>query len=94
MLEIDFNLFDHNFCEASVYSTIQHPEYLNAISSLFITFVGLNGMRKPHITIILSLTYACLSVNGILSFMYHYYNSIGYGLLDLTLRILLLQVSQ
>ena len=89
MLEIDFNLFDHNFCEASVYSTIQHPEYLNAISSLFITFVGLNGMRKPHLTIILSLTYACLSVNGILSFMYHYYNSIGYGLLDRMSMVLL-----
>lgn len=89
MLEIDFNLFDHNFCEATLYSTIQHPEYLNAISSLFITFVGLNGMRKPHLTLLLSLSYACLSVNGILSFMYHYYNSIGYGLLDRMSMVLL-----
>jgi hypothetical protein len=89
MLEIDFNLFDHNFCEATLYSTGQHPEYLNAISSLFITFVGLNGIRKPHLSILLSLTYACLSVNGILSFMYHYYNSIGYGLLDRMSMVLL-----
>ena len=89
MLEIDFNLFDHNFCEATLYSTGQHPEYLNAISSLFITFVGLNGMRKPHLTFLLSLVYACLSVNGVLSFLYHYYNSIGYGLLDRMSMVLL-----
>lgn len=89
MLEIDFNLFDHNFCEATIYSSGQHPEYLNAFSSLFITFIGLNGMRKINNDNILMSTYTCLAVNGILSSYYHYYNTIGYGLLDRMSMILL-----
>ena len=89
MLSIDFNLFDHNFCESTIYSNGPHPEYMNTISSLFITFIGLNGLRKPYISLLLALTYSCLSVNGILSFMYHYYNSIGYGLLDRMSMVLL-----
>jgi len=42
MLEIAFNQFDHNFCESTIYSDGPHPEYFNTISSLFITFIGLN----------------------------------------------------
>ena len=89
MLEIDFNLFDHNFCESTIYSNIQHPEYMNALSSLFITFIGLNGLRKPHLSILLCMCYSCLSINGILSYYYHYYNTIGYGLLDRMSMVLL-----
>jgi len=89
MFEINFNLYDHNFCEATIYSTGQHPEYMNAISSLFITFIGLNGMRKIQNNILLSILYACLAVNGIASYYYHYYNSIGYGLLDRMSMVLL-----
>ena len=33
--------------------------------------------------------YSCLVVNGVLSFLYHYYNSIGYGLLDRMSMVLL-----
>jgi hypothetical protein len=82
MFDIDFNLFDHNFCEATIYSTGQHPEYLNSFSSLFISFIGILGLIKPHNYLTLSMTSACLVVNGVFSFMYHYYNSIGWGLLD------------
>lgn len=89
MFEINFNSYDHNFCESSIYSIGQHPEYLNAISSLFITFIGLNGLRKPHLSYILSSVYSCLIVNGILSYNYHYYNSIGFGLLDRMSMVLL-----
>ena len=80
--EINFNNFDHNFCESTIYSNNQHPEYLNSISSLFITFVGLNGLRKTNDSIFHKLLFSSLAVNGITSCFYHYYNSIGWGLLD------------
>ena len=89
MISIDFHQFDHNFCESTVYSFNQHPEYLNAVSSLFISFIGLNALRKPHLHIIMSMMYSCLAVNGLLSYLYHYYNSIGYGLLDRMSMVLL-----
>jgi hypothetical protein len=89
MISIDFHQFDHNFCESTIYSSNPHPEYLNAFSSLFITFIGLNGLRKPHIHLFVSLMYSCLAVNGVLSYLYHYYNSIGYGLLDRMSMVLL-----
>jgi hypothetical protein len=89
MLEINFNLYDHNFCESTIYSTGQHPEYLNAISSLFITFIGLNALRKQPLKLIYSMVYSSLAINGILSYFYHYYNSIGWGLLDRMSMVLL-----
>lgn len=89
MLEITFNQFDHNFCESTIYSDGPHPEYFNTISSLFITFIGLNAIRKPNLSILFNIMYSCLAVNGVLSFLYHYYNSIGYGLLDRMSMILL-----
>lgn len=88
MLEIHFNLYDHNFCESTIYSTSQHLEYLNTISSLFISFIGIYGMFQIK-DILFSSLYACLVVNGILSFYYHYYNSIGFGLLDRMSMVLL-----
>lgn len=89
MISIDFHQFDHNFCESTIYSSNPHPEYFNAISSLFITFIGLNAIRKPNIHVFISLMYSCLAINGVLSYLYHYYNSIGYGLLDRMSMVLL-----
>ena len=90
ILEIPFHHFDHNFCESTIYSTERHPEYLNTVSSLFITFIGLNALfKKPQLSIFLTIMYSCLVVNGVLSFLYHYYNSIGYGLLDRMSMVLL-----
>lgn len=82
MFQINFNDYDHNFCESQLYSTTQHPEYLNALSSLFITFIGINGLIKPKINFLLIILYSSLTVNGITSCGYHYLNSIGWGLLD------------
>jgi len=79
---INFNDYDHNFCESSIYSPDPHPEYLNSISSLFITFIGVNGLFKPHINFNLITLYSALAINGITSCFYHYYNNIGFGLLD------------
>jgi hypothetical protein len=82
MFEINFDYFDHNFCESTIYSSNQHPEYFNAYSSLFISFIGIMGLIKPYNYLTLSMCSACLFINGLFSFFYHYYNTIGWGLLD------------
>lgn len=80
---MDFHQFDHQFCEATLYPV----EYANAISSLFITFIGLNGMRQGHSTII--FFHSTLAINGVTSCFYHFYNSIGWGLMDRMSMILI-----
>ena len=89
MNPISFNTFDHNFCESTIYSQGHHPEYANAISSLFISFVGINGLRNPHNNLSTVMLYSSLVINGIASCAYHYYNTIGWGLLDRMSMILI-----
>ena len=88
---INFNNYDHNFCESSIYSNNKHPEYINALSSLFITFIGINALVKQLVyrehgkelnSFLHSILYSALIVNGIASSLYHYYNNIGWGLMD------------
>jgi len=79
---IDFNTYDHNFCESTIYSTDQHPEYANAISSLFISWIGYMGLTNPHNNFSTIMLYSSLFINGITSCAYHYWNTIGWGLLD------------
>ena len=86
---IDFNNFDHNFCEASIYSSGNNPEYMNSLSSLFITFIGINGLFKKYNLLNIILLYSTLVVNGITSLFYHYYNTIGWGLMDRMSMILI-----
>ncbi len=82
MNPIDFNTYDHNFCESTIYSTGPHPEYANAISSLFISWIGYKGLTNPHNNFSTCMLYTSLFINGITSCAYHYYNNIGWGLLD------------
>lgn len=93
MFEINFNAFDHNFCESTIYSNGAHPEYLNSLSSLYITFIGLNGLFKPKLSILLKMVYSSLTINGLASCLYHYYNSIGFGILDRMSMILIAYTS-
>ena len=95
MFEIDFYSFDHNFCESMIYSTGTSPqiEYLNAVSSLFITFIGLNALTKPDNDFFLQLLYSALAVNGITSCVYHWVNNIGWGLLDRMSMIIIAMAS-
>ena len=90
-LLINFNNYDHNFCESSIYSNNKHPEYINALSSLFITFIGINALVKQLVyrergyelnSFLHSILYSALIVNGIASSLYHYYNNIGWGVMD------------
>ena len=93
MYTINFNDYDHNFCESSIYSPYPHPEYMNSVSSLFITFIGLNGLTKPYLNFQLITLYSALTVNGITSCIYHYCNSIGWGLLDRMSMIIIAMTS-
>jgi len=89
MHTLNFNSFDHNFCESTIYSNEQHPEYINSLSSLFISLIGVIGLSKPNINLLLVTLYSSLIVNGVTSCLYHYYNSIGWGLMDRMSMILI-----
>ncbi len=93
MFEIDFYNFDHNFCESVIYSVGPHPEYLNAISSLFITFIGVNALIKPSCNFFLQILFSALAINGITSCFYHWFNNIGWGLLDRMSMVLIAMAS-
>jgi len=76
---MDFNLIDHSFCEMNIYG--KAPEYINSLSSLFLTFFGIFGFIFNNVNDIKNI-YSALIVNGIFSFMYHFNNKIGWGLMD------------
>ncbi len=56
-------------------------EYINTISSLSLTFFGIFGLFFNNINEVKNI-YSALIINGISSFMYHYNNKIGWGLMD------------
>lgn len=89
MKPIDFNTYDHNFCESTIYSLDPQPEYANAISSLFISWIGYKGLTNPHNNFSTIMLYSSLFINGLTSCAYHYYNNIGFGLLDRMSMILI-----
>lgn len=86
---MNFNQYDHNFCESTIYSNLDSPEYANSISSLFISWIGLYGLSNPQNNFSSLMLYSSLLINGFTSCGYHYYNSIGWGLLDRMSMILI-----
>ncbi len=81
MEPINFFQYDHSFCEAKLWGSA--PEYVNSFTSLFISLVGLYGMKvNKHSNNYVFLLYSALIINGVMSFFYHYTNQIGWGLLD------------
>jgi len=79
-LEIAFNQHDHTFCEASIYNG--GPEYINSLTALFISFIGIFGLFKNKTDNSVAMLYYSLIVNGITSCLYHYTHYIGWGLMD------------
>jgi len=77
---LDFNLYDHSFCEMNIYG--KSPEYINSFSSLCLTFFGLFGLIMHNRLHDIKMIYTAMIFNGIASFMYHYSNQLGWGLLD------------
>ena len=77
---INFEVFDHSFCEMNIYG--KSPEYINSISSLFLVFFGMFGIIFHNKLQDVKMIYTALVFNGFSSFMYHYNNQLGWGLLD------------
>jgi hypothetical protein len=77
---MDFLSIDHNFCEMNIYG--QPPEYINSYSALFLCFIGFFGLIKNIRLNDTAFIYISLIVNGFASFMYHYTNQLGFGMLD------------
>jgi hypothetical protein len=78
---MDFFQYDHGFCELKLYGA--PPEYINSITSLFISYMGFFGMKNNnHLNNDIFLLYAALFVNGFVSCAYHWTNYLGFGLLD------------
>lgn len=81
MEPINFFKYDHSFCEAKLWGNA--PEYVNSFTSLFISLVGLYGIKvNKHSNNYVFLLYSALIINGIMSFFYHWTNQIGWGILD------------
>lgn len=77
---MDFYNLDHSFCEINIYGKL--PEYMNSLSSLFLSFFGCVGIIYNNKNSNINNIYSGLIINGISSFMYHFTNQIGWGLLD------------
>jgi hypothetical protein len=80
---LNFTAFDHNFCESRIYAT-DGPEYFNALSSLFITLTGVYGLTRQN-----TLLYTAFIMNGLTSCGYHWYHTLGWGILDRMSMILI-----
>lgn len=83
-LKIDASIYDHSFCEVELYENKYSPEYCNAITALFISYIGYFGIRttiQPTNDNIFGLYFA-LIINGISSCFYHITHTIGWGLID------------
>ena len=81
LFQIDFNEYDHDFCEASIYNN--GAEYINSVSALFISFIGIFGLYyNTCISINIAMLYYSLIINGVTSAIYHHNHYIGWGLLD------------
>lgn len=75
---MNWNNFDHNFCEGSMLSM---PEYLNSFSTLIMVFHGLLGLLNTN-DILLKLINITFIITGIGSFLYHWFGTYGFALLD------------
>lgn len=83
-LKIDSSIYDHSFCEVELYESKYSPEYCNAITALFISYIGYFGIRTTLRPINLHVfgLYFSLIINGISSCFYHITHTIGWGLID------------
>ena len=88
-----FEQHDHVFCEANMYNeiyTYRQPEYINSITSLFISWIGLFGiMNNRCATNDIYMLYWTFVINGICSCLYHYTHYIGWGLADRLTMVLM-----
>ena len=73
-LQIEYNQILVNFCERKLYPN--QPEYINAISSLYICAVGYYNLiqqqnKSVNKSATISIIYWCIYINGLAAFLYH-----------------------
>lgn len=70
-----------SFCESTIYG--QAPEYVNSVTSLFLTYCGYIGnFRTANTNLMIKILYSALMLNGFVSFCYHWTNFVGFGFMD------------
>ena len=70
-LSYDYQI--NKFCEKKIYS--DQPEYINAFTSLFLCYISYVGLHKSEfLKKTISFIYWTIFVNGIGSFLYHWYS--------------------
>lgn len=78
---MEYNHVLVNFCERKLFS--HRPEYLNASSALYISAIGYYNLTTiKNKSINMSIIYWCFCINGISSFLYHWYAWYIFKLLD------------
>jgi len=77
---INFDTFDHSFCEAKLFNN--GPEYFSCLTALFISFIGFFGIIMNQSEDNTLFLYYSFIINGITSSLYHYNHYIGWGLMD------------
>lgn len=77
---MEYNLIVSNFCEKKLFP--YQPEYINSFSALFITFMGSYKIIYNKYPLTILLFYLCIILNGIGSFLYHWYGWYIFKLYD------------
>jgi hypothetical protein len=81
---------EEGFCESQLYT----PEYINSVTSLSISYFGYYGLKyNNHNNTNAYLLYSILIINGIMSFLYHWTNYLGFGYLDRLTMVLIMYPS-
>ena len=82
---MEYNCVLVNFCERKLYPN--QPEYINAISALYICAVGYYNLitiqnKSANKSATISIIYWCICINGIAAFLYHWYAWYMFKILD------------
>jgi hypothetical protein len=87
-LSVSFNHTDFSFCEGKVQGG--PPEYINALSSIIMSMIGLYGLIvNKHNNLYVKLIHSGIIMNGIGSCGFHYTNYMGWGMIDRSSMIVL-----
>lgn len=77
---MEYNLIVSNFCEKKLFP--YQPEYINSFSALFISIMSSYKIQNCNYPYTITLFYLCTFINGIYSFLYHWYGWYVFKLCD------------
>ena len=79
---MNYNYEIRNFCESKIYS--KQPEYLNSFTSLYLCFIAYYNFyyNRSKLKNIIIYLYSFIFINGIASFLYHWFGWYFFKLFD------------